>query len=117
MSDGEGEGEAEGGVLQLQHYGGAGCRILLMASASLFGGGGYNYPRSHSDNGHAGSPLISGQSRENDPRSEGRQSPPSPVVVCDFFSSESEAFFAASVWGERGAGERTEPCGAVRGES
>ena len=115
MSDGEGEG----GVLQLQHYGGAGCRILLMASVrpsvSLFGGGGvYNYPRSHSDNGHAGSPLISGLSRENDPRSKGRQSPPSPVVVCDFFSSESEAFFAASVWGREGG---TEPCGAVRGES
>ena len=57
---------------------------------------------SHSDNGHAGSPLISGQNRENDPRSEGRQSPPSLVVVCDFFSSESEAFFAASVWGRGG---------------
>ena len=71
------------------------CRILFMASLSLsLLGGGYNYPHSLSFR-----QWTTGVGRDFGPvsprkpppsrRSQPAHSPPSPVIVCDFFSSES----------------------------
>ena len=83
------EGRKEGGeacysysITEESHRRRRGCRILFMASVSLFDCGGYNYPRSHSDNGHAGSPVISDHGRRHfPPRGSLTRRPPRSVCA------------------------------------